>query len=95
MVAYVFYCRATNSTVPRVFRRTVRRHPLRVALVFEGEKWTFRHLDEYSNRVAYFLLAEGFKAGDCIALFMENRPEFVGIWLGCAKVRSDDGHGSK
>jgi hypothetical protein len=30
-------------------------------------------LDEYSNRVANCLLAAGFKHGQSIALFMENR----------------------
>ena len=34
--------------------------------------------DEYSNQVANFLLAAGFKHGQTIALFMENRPEYVG-----------------
>jgi acyl-coenzyme A synthetase/AMP-(fatty) acid ligase len=26
------------------------------------------------------------KKGDCVALFMENRPEFVGIWYGLGKL---------
>ena len=26
------------------------------------------------------------KKGDCVALFMENRPEFVGIWYGLSKL---------
>ena len=27
-----------------------------------------------------------FQPGDCVALFMENRPEYVGLWLGLSKV---------
>lgn len=43
-------------------------------------------LDEYSNQLAHFLLGAGFKHGDSVALFMENRPEYIGLWLGCTKV---------
>ena len=32
------------------------------------------------------MLSVGFKHGDSIALFMENRPEYVGLWLGCTKL---------
>lgn len=28
----------------------------------------------------------GYKKGDAVALFLENRPEFVGIWLGLSKL---------
>ena len=43
-------------------------------------------LDEYSNKIANFLLSAGFKHGQSIALYMENRPEYVGAWLGCCKI---------
>jgi acyl-CoA synthetase (AMP-forming)/AMP-acid ligase II len=26
------------------------------------------------------------KKGDCVALFMENKPEYVGVWLGLSKL---------
>ena len=50
------------------------------------KSWTFRDLEEYSNRVANFFVREGYRPGDCIALQMHNRPEYVGLWLGCAKI---------
>lgn len=43
-------------------------------------------LDEYSNKLAHFLLSAGFQHGDAVALFMENRPEYIGLWLGCTKI---------
>lgn len=66
----------------------VLRHPDKVAFIYEAtdEKWTFRRLDEYSNAVANFFYEQGFRLGDVIAIFMESRPEFVGFWLGLAKV---------
>lgn len=39
-----------------------------------------------SNRIAHVFDEAGFKRGETVALFMENRPEYVGIWLGLAKV---------
>ena len=86
LLLLITFYRYRNLTVPRVFRRTVERCPNRTALIFEDKRWTFLDLEDYSNRVAHFFLGLGYKPGDCIALFMENRPEYVGIWLGCAKI---------
>jgi len=43
-------------------------------------------IEEYSNKVANAMLENGFKKGDVVGLLMENRPEFVCIWLGMSKV---------
>nr|XP_056714202.1 long-chain fatty acid transport protein 1 [Euleptes europaea] len=80
--------RKANANVPKIFQNMVRRHPDKVALIYEStdDKWTFRRLDEFSNGVANFFSQQGFLPGDVIAIFMESRPEFVGLWLGMAKV---------
>lgn len=77
-----------RQTVPILFASTVQRHPDKTALIFEGTDthWTFRQLDDYSSSVANFLQARGLACGDVAALFMENRNEFVGLWLGMAKL---------
>lgn len=77
-----------KNTVPNIFKECVKRHPNKTALIFEGTgvSWTFKELDEFSNAVANFLYAEGYRAGDVIALFMENCNEYVGFWLGMAKI---------
>ncbi|KFP04736.1 Long-chain fatty acid transport protein 1, partial [Calypte anna] len=77
-----------RSTIPKIFQAVVSRHPDKVALIYEatGEHWTFRRLDEFSNSVANFCSQQGFLLGDVVAIFMESRPEFVGLWLGMAKV---------
>jgi long-subunit acyl-CoA synthetase (AMP-forming) len=51
-----------------------------------GEEFTFGKIDEASNRVAHWALANGLKQGDVVALFMENRPEFMITLIGLAKV---------
>lgn len=77
-----------RNTIPKIFAESVKRHGDKTALIFEGtgEAWTFRQLDAYSNRVANLLLQRGFKEGDVVALFMENRSQYVGLWLGMAKI---------
>lgn len=41
----------------------------------------------YGNKIANLFSSKfGLKRGDCVALFMENRPEFVGIWYGLSKL---------
>uniref|UniRef100_A0A8C1MHS9 Very long-chain fatty acid transport protein n=1 Tax=Cyprinus carpio TaxID=7962 RepID=A0A8C1MHS9_CYPCA len=77
-----------RNTVPKLFAKSVKKYGDKTALIFEGtgEKWNFKELDEYSNRVANLLLQRGFKEGDVIALFMENRSQYVGLWLGMAKI---------
>ncbi|KAJ6652983.1 hypothetical protein lerEdw1_010252 [Lerista edwardsae] len=84
----LYHHRKAKSNVPKIFQNVVQRHPDKVALIYEAtdDKWTFRHLDEYSNAVANFFYQQGFRLGDVIAIFMESRPEFVGFWLGMAKV---------
>src|SRR5690348_8078044 len=56
------------------FRTLVRRHPLKPCIVLhDDETWTYRDMEHYSNRVARFF-SGGLRKGDCIALFMGNRP---------------------
>ncbi|CAL4099735.1 unnamed protein product [Meganyctiphanes norvegica] len=75
-----------NTNIPKLFMENVRKNPNKVALIFEGQEWTFAQIDEYSNRVGNCMASQGFKHGDAVSLFMENRPEFVASWLGCSKI---------
>lgn len=77
-----------RNTIPKIFAETLQKYGDKTALIFEGtgERWSFRELDEYSNRVANLLHERGFREGDVVALFMENRSQYVGLWLGMAKI---------
>ncbi|XP_046894975.1 long-chain fatty acid transport protein 1a [Hypomesus transpacificus] len=77
-----------RSNIPSIFAETVKLHPDKPALVYEatGETWTFTQLDQLSNSVAQWALAQGWVSGDVVALFMESRPLQVALWLGLAKV---------
>jgi acyl-CoA synthetase (AMP-forming)/AMP-acid ligase II len=63
-----------------------RRDPQRTAIVFYGREVTFGELDEASDRLAGWLLAHGLKAGDRVALFLENCPQFAIAYYGALKA---------
>ncbi len=60
--------------------------PNREALVFEGKTFTYRDLDELSNRFGNSLSGLGVVRGDRVALFLPNIPEFVIAYLGVHKI---------
>lgn len=43
-------------------------------------------MEAHSNRIANYFLQRGYQKGESVALFMENRPEYVATWLGLAKI---------
>ncbi|KAF6097119.1 solute carrier family 27 member 1 [Phyllostomus discolor] len=75
-------------TIPGIFQAVAQQQPDRLALVDAGSGvcWTFAQLDAYSNAVANVFHQLGFSRGDVVAIFLEGRPEFVGLWLGLAKA---------
>ncbi|XP_054937996.1 long-chain fatty acid transport protein 1 isoform X6 [Physeter macrocephalus] len=77
-----------RHTIPQIFQEVVRRQPEHLALVDAGSGmcWTFAQLDAYSNAVANLFCQLGYTPGDVVAIFLEGRPEFVGLWLGLAKA---------
>ncbi|XP_069674178.1 long-chain fatty acid transport protein 4-like isoform X1 [Periplaneta americana] len=75
-----------NSNICDIFRQQVAKHPKKVCFIFEDTEWTFSQVDEYSNKIANVFKDHGFRKGDTVGLLMENRPEYVCIWLGLAKL---------
>ncbi|XP_006107652.3 long-chain fatty acid transport protein 1, partial [Myotis lucifugus] len=77
-----------HHTIPGIFQAVARQQPDRPALVDAGSGvcWTFAQLDAYSNAVANVFHQLGLGPGDVVAIFLEGRPEFVGLWLGLAKA---------
>lgn len=74
------------QTVADDFEASADKHAERTAFVFEGQEISYRAFDAQANRFANWALAQGLKPGDAVALFMQNRPEYVACWSGLAKV---------
>ncbi|MBF0443035.1 MAG: long-chain fatty acid--CoA ligase [Oligoflexales bacterium] len=64
-------------TLPHALSQTAREHPEHTALVFFGNRISFRHLDEMASSMASALLDLGVKKGDKVALLMPNMPQMV------------------
>lgn len=76
----------SSQTVADAFESTADRFANRIAIEWGDEKISYRELDERANRVAAWAHGGGLGPGDTVALFMENRPEFLVCWLGLAKA---------
>ncbi|XP_011494913.1 PREDICTED: long-chain fatty acid transport protein 4 isoform X2 [Ceratosolen solmsi marchali] len=75
-----------HRSVADVFQQHVAHNPNKPCLIFEDQEWTFQQIEDYSNKVAYVFKTHGYKKGDAIALLLENRPEYIAIWLGLSKL---------
>jgi len=73
-------------SVASVFEDTVAAHPNRTMLLFEGKAWTYAEFNGLVNRFARVLQERGVQRGDSVALFMENRAEFILSFLAVLKV---------
>ena len=56
------------------------------ALEFGPDTYTFGELDDRSNRLAQFLIAEGFQPGDRLCVYLANCVEMIDLYIACAKT---------
>ncbi|MBN2075573.1 MAG: AMP-binding protein [Dehalococcoidales bacterium] len=69
-----------------VLERTASRYGDKVAIVYGDQKVTYTDLNEKSNRFAHALLNARITAGDRVALFLSNSPEFFIALFGITKI---------
>ncbi|WP_160110878.1 non-ribosomal peptide synthase/polyketide synthase [Mycolicibacterium houstonense] len=74
-----------ESSIPGLFGVQVERAPDAVAVRFDGTSFTYRELDEASNRLAYLLADYGAGPGECVALLLERSAQAVVAILGVLK----------
>ena len=75
-----------SLTVPDMIEQSIDKFPNNIAIEFEDKSYTYLDLDKESNQVANWAIKKGYKTGDVVALLMENKPEFIFIWLGLSKL---------
>src|ERR1700753_1718628 len=72
-------------TIVDVVEGFARRTPHAPAIYYLSAVMSYRQLDARANRYAHWAIAQGLKQGDCVALLMKNRPDFLCCWLGLFK----------
>ena len=60
--------------------------PAHPAILFEGRRIGFAELDTAASRLAHALSAHGVSAGDRVALFLPNVPEFAIVFFAAQKL---------
>ncbi|MGU9807579.1 UNVERIFIED_CONTAM: long-chain-acyl-CoA synthetase [Pseudomonas sp. CM11] len=68
------------------FEQATQRNPQGPALLCGDTVLSYAQANEQANRIAHYLLAQGIGKGDCVAIFIENRPEMLVTVLAVAKV---------
>ena len=61
-------------------------HPDKPALIFEEARITYSELNRRANRASCWLQSLGIEKGDRVAAILNNCPEFMEIFLACARL---------
>ncbi|MBX6379026.1 MAG: AMP-binding protein, partial [Clostridia bacterium] len=75
-----------RMTFGQLLDEAARRYGDAEALVFKGERITYRGLKERVDALAAGLIELGVEPGDRVALWLHNRPEWVYAFFAVAKV---------
>jgi fatty-acyl-CoA synthase len=75
-----------KKTIGDMFDRTVRKYPNKEALRWQDQGWTYVELQQSVNSLAKGLMKLGVKAGDKVAIWMPNYPEWIYTNLANAKI---------
>ena len=61
-------------------------HPDKAAIIFEEEQITYSGLNQRANRASCWLQSLGIEKGDRVAVMLNNCPEFIELFLACARL---------
>lgn len=61
-------------------------NPHKTAVIFTGERISYAMLHNRANQVACWLQSMGIEKGDRVAGMMENSPQFLDLYLACARI---------
>lgn len=71
-----------------VFEEKVKLHPNKPCIISAetGNTLTYQQANELANKIGNIFYEAGYREGDTVALLMENRVEYVPVWLGLSKI---------
>jgi len=58
----------------------------KIALVYGENRYTYRHLQSATDRIAFYLRERGICRRDRIAIFLPNRPEWILLYYGIIRL---------
>ena len=75
-----------SQTVVSLFRAAAQAHPESTAFIFEDLRYSYRQLDELSDRVAGQLVEAGLTRGDVVSVLVDRGPWMAVASLGAQKA---------
>jgi len=63
--------------VEQFLEESARRFPDKTALVCDGQRWTYRELDERANALAHAMIDAGVRRSDRVAVYLDNSADAV------------------
>ena len=76
----------SEKTIMDLFEGQVVKTPDKVAVVFEGEQFTYRELNEKSNQLAHYLQKQGVKPESLVGICVERSLDMIVGLLGILKA---------
>ena len=86
LVGYVSLKNEKVLSVGSILENQALRYPDKPLIMFEDRVVTYREFNEAANTYANLFQNRGFIKGDTVALLMDNRPEYLIIHAGLAKI---------
>lgn len=76
------------GNLPGLLRAAAERHPERESVVWKSERLNYATLFERAARLSSFLIEQGVRSGDRVALVMENSPNYLASYFGVLMARA-------
>lgn len=74
-----------EETLADFFRQGVNQYADRIAYTFQGQEYTYRTLDEWSDQIAYYIQSNGIGLGSYVGVWWKRSAELPVIILGIVK----------
>lgn len=75
-----------QQSIGQMLEDWARKQPHKTALIQGNERYSWRELNTWANRVADVLSAQGVAAGDTVGILLDNRPATLAMVAGVVKL---------
>ncbi len=76
----------SDKTIHQLFEEQVKLNPNKIAIIYDGESFTYRELNEKANQLAHHLLEQGVKKEEYVMVLTEKSFETIVGILGILKA---------
>ena len=74
------------SLVHHFLEYSATRFPSKIALVHDGQRFSYNDINRFADNLAYWLVQRGLQAGDRVVILLENSLEYVTSYYGILKT---------